>query len=305
MKEKQELEAYNNYQKERKRLEETVLLKKQEAKKIQKGSKKPRDKDKFIAGFKKDRSKKIASQASNIEKRLKRIEKINHPRQPLPLNLRFDLVERSVDIVFRLEKVKANYNNFSVGPIDLEIHYGDRIVILGPNGEGKTTLLKLLMGKIRPNSGSSCIGSRVNMGYLPQEVYFDYEEKILDWFLKNTQTDETNVRRILARFGFLREEVYAKIGKVSPGQRSRLILASLMARGINCLILDEPSNHLDIEALNRLEKALKTFSGTIVMVSHDRYLIDQIGVTKTYLIEKGRINTLLDYREYQRRILEG
>jgi len=303
MKEERELEAYNRYEKERKRLEKTILLKKQEAKKMQKGSKKPRDKDKFVVGFKKDRSKKIASQALTIEKRLKRTEEINRPYQPLPLNLGFDLTERSGNIVFRLEKAKVNYSNFSVGPVDLEIHYGDRVVILGPNGEGKTTLLKLLMREIKPSSGFNYIGSRVNIGYLSQEIRFDNQEKILGWFLKNTQIDETNVRRILARFGFLQEEVYSKIGRVSPGQRSRLILASLMARKINCLILDEPSNHLDLEVLDRLEGALKMFPGTIVMVSHDRYLIDQIGITKTYLIEKGKINPLLDYHEYQRRIL--
>ncbi|TSA55740.1 ABC transporter ATP-binding protein [bacterium] len=303
MKEQRELDVYNNDQRERKRLEETILLKKQEARKMQRGSKKPRDKDKFVVGFKKDRSKKIASQASTIEKRLKRIKEINRPRQPLPLNLEFDLAERSGDIVFRLEKAKVNYYNFSVGPVDVEIHYGDRVVILGPNGGGKTTLLKLLIGEMKPDSGFNYIGSRVNIGYLSQEIRFNNQEKILGWFLKNTQIDETNVRRILARFGFLQEEVYSKIGRVSPGQRSRLILASLMARKINCLILDEPSNHLDIEVLDRLEGALKIFSGTIVMVSHDRYLIDQIDITKTYLIEEGRINPLLDYHEYQRRIL--
>jgi len=303
MKEEHEQEAYQDYLDEKKRLEDTVRLKKQEAQNIQRGPKKPRDHDKFIIGFKKDRSKKITSQAAAIEKRAGQLAELEPPTQPLPLNLRFNLADRSGNIVFRLEDAQVNYPNFTLGPINLEILYGDRVAILGPNGEGKTTLLKLLLEKIKPDSGSSHIGTRVEIGWLPQETTFDYQERIIDYFLKEAPIDESNARRILARFGFPQEKVYAKIGKVSPGQRSRIILAILMARPINCLVLDEPSNHLDPQVLDRLEAAMKDFNGTLVMVSHDRYLIDQVGITKTYLVERGVISPLTDYHEYEKIII--
>ncbi len=185
----------------------------------------------------------------------------------------------------------------------MKINYKDRIVILGPNGGGKSTLLKLLLKKIKPESGSNFIGSRVKIGYLPQEVNLNYKENVIDYFFQQAKVNEENARRILARFGFFENEIYSKINKISPGQRSRIILAILMAHPINCLVLDEPSNHLDPEAIDRLEIAMRDFKGTIVMVSHDRHLIDKVNINKTFLIDKGKITTLKDYHEYENMII--
>ena len=286
-------ENYENYIEEKRRLEKTIRLKKQEAKNMQKGPAKPRDKDKYVVGFKKDRSKKIASQASSIEKKLERMEEIEKPRRPLPLNLKFNLTEKSGDIVFRLN-----------GPeINLEINYGNRIVIIGPNGGGKSTLLKILLGLKTDNNYSVYVGSNLKIGYLPQEIQFNEDDLVVNYFLKQTGLDESNSRRILARFGFFENEINSKISEISPGQRSRLILATIMARPINCLILDEPSNHLDPEAVDRLEVAMKEFKGTIIMVSHDRYLIDQINASRTLLLEKGKIKEIKNYHKYERSIV--
>jgi len=298
-KEQQLQEEYNEYVHEKKRLTNTIHTRKQEAQSMQKGPKKRRDKDKYVVSFKKDRSKRIASQASSVEKRLEQMKKIERPRKPLALNLMFNLVERSGDVVFRLKDAKVNYNDFSLASINLEINYRDRIVILGPNGEGKSTLLKLFLGENKPEIGSSFIGSNVKIGYLPQEVNFNYEENIIDYFLKKTEINKENARRILVRFGFFENEIYSRIDKISPGQRSRIILAILMACPINCLVLDEPSNHLDPEAIDRLEIAMRDFNGTIIMVSHDRYLIDKVNINKTFLLDKGKITTLKDYHEYE------
>jgi len=183
----------------------------------------------------------------------------------------------------------------------LEISYGDRIAIIGPNGQGKTTLLQVLAGKCKIDNGFFRVGSKVKIGYLPQEIDFKPEEWVLDYFLRITEIDQTNARRLLNRFGFSAYDVQLAIQNLSPGEKSRLILATLMAQEINCLLLDEPTNHLDPEALDRLEQALKEFSGTIIMVSHDRYLIDQIDVTKTYLMENGKLSDLRDYHEYERK----
>lgn len=295
--ERREQEAYEAYIKERQRLEAAVRFKKQEAQSIQKGPTKPRDNDKYVIGFKKDRSKKIASQASSIEKKIGRMEEIEKPRQPLPLNLKFHLAEKSGDIVLRLNKVIFR----SMGPIDLEVSYGDRIVIIGPNGEGKTTLLQIILGLTKIDQGLIQRGSNLKIGYLPQEIQFN-EDKVIDYFLQRTEIDEANARRILARFSFFEEEISSKVLEISPGQRSRLVLATIMAKPINCLILDEPSNHLDSEAINRLEGAIKDFKGTIIMVSHDRYLIDQINANRTVLLEKGKIKELKSYQEYEKSI---
>ncbi|MFH1956405.1 MAG: ribosomal protection-like ABC-F family protein [Patescibacteria group bacterium] len=302
-KEEQELAAYQDYIDEKRKFETAIRERKQEAQRIQKGPKVKRDHDKYIVSFKKDRSKKIASQASSLEKRLERLESVQKPKFHLPLNLEFRFLERSGDIVFRLESAEAKQDNFHLGPINIEIDYGNRIAILGPNGGGKSTFLQILIGMRQPDSGFIHHGSRVKIGYLPQENIFEQKHSVLKHFLEQADISETNARRILNRFGFSADDVKRTVEQLSPGERSRLILATLMAKETNCLILDEPSNHLDPEALDRLETVLKDFPGTIIMVSHDRYLIDQTGITKTYLMENGKLIPLKDYHDYENLVL--
>jgi len=302
-KEKKEIEKYEDYIKEKRRLEETARNRKQEAQKMQKGSKTPRDKDKYIIAFKKDRSKKITSQASQIELRIKKMEIIKKPEYHLPLNLEFNFSERSGDLVFSIENARGGQDDFNLGPINIEINYKDRIVIIGPNGGGKSTFLKILTRDKTTKQGTVRIGSRVNIGYLPQELIFNDQDNLLNYFLNNTDIQQSNARKILARFGFFEEDVKILVKDLSPGERSRLILATLMTKEVNCLILDEPTNHLDPEALDRLETALKIFQGTIIIVSHDRYFIDQIRITKTCLMENGKLLFLKDYREYEKTVL--
>lgn len=297
--EEKKMKAYEDYEVEKQRLLKASRRKKQEAQKMARGPKYRRDNDKYIVGFKKDRAKKIASHALAIEKQIERLQEFKQPRYKLPLNIRFCFSRRSGDIVFQLEDVELSRNHFHLGPLSLEINYGDRVAIIGPNGQGKSTLLQILKGECKIQKGFFRIGSLVKIGYLPQEIDFREEECVLDYFLRITQIDQSNGRRILARFGFLADDIKLNSRLLSSGQKSRVILATLMAQEVNCLLLDEPTNHLDPEALDRLEEALKEFSGTIVMVSHDRYLIDQIGITKTYLMENGRLNSLHNYHEYE------
>lgn len=301
--EEKEIKKYENYIKEKERLIKTAIDKKQEAQKMQKGSKIPRDRDKFIPSFKKDRSKKIASQASQIELRIEKLEVIKKPKYHLPLNLNFSFSERSGDLVFSIQNVKYTNNNFIIGPINLEVHYKDRIVIIGPNGGGKSTFLKLLTENKILDDGFIRTGMRVKIGYLQQELIFNDQDNILNYFLHKTDIQQSNARKILARFGFFEDDVKSLIKTLSPGEKSRLILATLMANEVNCLILDEPTNHLDPEALDRLEEALKNFEGTIIIVSHDRYFIDKIKINKTYLMENGNLTSIKDYHEYEKTIL--
>lgn len=302
-KEQKAQEIYEDYRIKKQRLLRSVQKKKQEAIKMASGPKERRDKDKYIVGFKKDRSKKVASHALAIEKRIGRLKEIKRPKHRLPLNLNFRFSERSGDIVFRLKDIEANRNCFHLGPLNLEVSYGDRVVILGPNGAGKTNLLQIITQKSKEYKGLIKIGSKVQIGYLPQEIDFKPGEDVLAYFLKITRLDQSNARRILARFGFFADDIKVNTQDLSLGEKSRLILASLMAQEVNCLVLDEPTNHLDPEALDRLEQALKKFSGTILLVSHDRYLIDQIGITKTFLMKNGKLNSLVDYHQYEQKII--
>jgi len=301
--EKKEMESYEDFQREKKRLEESARKKKEKASKMARGPKKRLDNDKHIVGFKKDRAKRVASQASSMEKRSGRLTEVKKPKSQLPLNLRFQFSERSGDVVFGLSEVEVEQKKFHLGPINLEINFEDRVVLIGPNGEGKSTLLKLLLGELSSSNGVFQMGSRVKIGYLPQETRFNDKETVLEYFLKTVELEQSNSRKILKRFGFSADDMSASCQDLSPGEKSRLVLATLMAKDVNCLILDEPSNHLDPEALDRIMESLKEFPGTIIIVSHDRYLIDQIGITKTYLMENGKISALRDYHEYEENVL--
>lgn len=302
-KKEKEREQYENYQEEKKRLFQSAIKKKQEASKMASSPKKRRDKDKYAVGFKKDRSRKIASHALNIEKRMENLKEEEKPRKSLPLNLSFQFSKRSGDVVFRLEEIRLKHDHFCLGPLNWEANYGDRITILGPNGEGKTSLLKIITGEAEEYKGSVQIGSNVKFGYLPQEIKFNLSEDILTYFLRVTQLNQSDARRILARFGFFAEDIKVNLRELSPGEKSRLTLAILMAQEVNCLILDEPTNHLDPETLDCLGEALKDFSGTVLLASHDRYLIDQIGITKTFLMQDGKLIKLIDYHEYEEKVL--
>jgi ATPase subunit of ABC transporter with duplicated ATPase domains len=302
-KREREREQYEGYQEEKKRLLKSARKKKQEASKMASSPKKRRDKDKYAVGFKKDRSKKLASHASILERRTENLEEVKKSKDSLPLNLSFEFSERSGDIVFKLREVEVKYDHFCLGPLDWEVNYGDRIAILGPNGEGKTSLLKIITGNLKGHKGSVQLGSNVKVGYLPQEIKFGLSEDVLAYFLKATHLKQSDARRILARFGFFAEDIKIELKGLSSGERSRLTLAVLMAREVNCLVLDEPTNHLDPEALDCLEEALRNFSGTILLVSHDRYLIDQIGITGTFLMKSGKLSKLIDYHEYEEKVL--
>ncbi|NIS24345.1 ABC-F family ATP-binding cassette domain-containing protein, partial [candidate division KSB1 bacterium] len=155
-----------------------------------------------------------------------------------------------------------------------------------------------------PDAGISTLGARVAIDYLPQENEFDQDRTLLGAFLAKTDIEEGIGRRLLNRFGLTEDEVLRPFSEASPGERSRLIIATAMARKPNFLILDEPSNHLDLEVLTELEEALQEYGGTLLLVSHDRYFIDQVGITHTYILADGTLNPVTDYHTYEKRFME-
>jgi len=237
-----------------------------------------------------------------LEKMIEREQIEKQPRR-LPLKLSFEMSERSGTNVFDLMGVRKKVGGAVLGPLDISIQYGDRILIVGPNGAGKTTLVKMLLGETTPDGGEIKRGTRLHIGYLPQEEGFTENVSVKKQFINAVgSVTEGDARKTLNRFGLSAEDVGKKIKDISPGERSRLILAIMMAKKVNCLILDEPSNHLDLEAMEQLEEALKTFDGTLVLISHDRHFIDNVDVHKTYMLKDGSLKHITDYHDYEHRV---
>lgn len=293
---------YKDHREELEELNESIRMAKQWAIRGQKGPKRV-DSAKITRGYLKNRSEVLGRRAKNLEHKRDSMEDAEKPKEKLPMKLFLEIDERSGDIAFELNCAEKHLPTFLLGPLNLKVGFGEKVVILGPNGSGKTTLLRLLIGAERVDWGELRVGSRVEIGYLPQEHGDELKEKTLSHFLRTTNLDETNARKLLNRFGVHKEDINRTLKELSSGQRSRVVLARLMALRANCLILDEPSNHLDIEALSSLESALINYEGTIIMVSHDRYFLDKFTPTSTYLLSKGKIHLLRDYHDYEREIL--
>ena len=211
-----------------------------------------------------------------LKKFLEDTDEIQKPSRSLPVKINFE-VKRGSTKVFEVRGVVKDMGNKSIGPIDLSIQYGDRWNISGQNGAGKTTLLKMLIGESIPSQGVIERGQDVIIGYVPQDRWLAESGKVvLDEFSRVTGKGESEARKILNRFKIGKDKVFNDISLLSPGECSRFIIAELLAIKPNCLILDEPSNHLDLEILEELEKGLIDYKGTLIVVSHDRYLLEKI-----------------------------
>jgi ATPase subunit of ABC transporter with duplicated ATPase domains len=177
-----------------------------------------------------------------------------------------------------------------LGPINLEIHYGERVALLGANGSGKTTLLDLMLGRLAPASGDAHLGPGVIVGELDQaRAAFKGADALLPRFEAASGLLQNESRSLLAKFGLTTDHVTRAADSLSPGERTRASLALLSARGVNCLVLDEPTNHLDLPAIEQLEQALAGFSGTVLLVTHDRALLEAVTLTRRVELVDGHI----------------
>jgi ATPase subunit of ABC transporter with duplicated ATPase domains len=185
-------------------------------------------------------------------------------------------------VVARLSEAVVERGGFRVGPVDLELRHGDRLAVLGRNGAGKTTLLQALLGELPLSSGERRLGPGTVLGELPQGAGpFAGEERLLDRFAAESGLAAGEVRSLLATFALGADDVLRPGRSLSPGERSRAAIALLAARGVNALVLDEPTNNLDLEAIEQLELALESYEGAAVLVSHDRRFLDAFGATRT------------------------
>ncbi|WP_394175865.1 ribosomal protection-like ABC-F family protein [Guptibacillus hwajinpoensis] len=234
----------------------------------------------------------LHKRARNMERALERINKIKRPvLERKKMGLAFDVNDRSGKDVITFEGVSAGYDGEQLlVHVDLHVRYKERVAIVGRNGSGKTTLLNVLLGNLAPEKGKVSIGGSVKVGYLSQHVLEDRgEERVLDVYRETAKVSEGDARHALARFLFYGYNVFAKISSLSGGEKMRLRLAQLMSKDLNLLVLDEPTNHLDIDSREVLEDALDKFPGTIICVSHDRYLLNKC-FPVTYWLDNGKLH---------------
>ena len=221
---------------------------------------------------------------------MERLEVVEEPREAWQLRMQLAEVERSGDVVARLQQAVVQRDTFRLGPIDLQIGHGERVVIEGPNGSGKSTLLAALLGETPLTSGIQWRGPGVVVGRLEQaRQQLTDQPTVLAGFMAATGMLVPEARTLLAKFGIAAEHVNRPAESLSPGERTRLVLALLMAKGSNCIVLDEPTNHLDMPAIEQLEQALDTFSGTVLLVSHDRELLTNVRRTRTLVLRDGAL----------------
>ncbi|HEY3051329.1 MAG TPA: ABC-F family ATP-binding cassette domain-containing protein [Gaiellaceae bacterium] len=210
-------------------------------------------------------------------------DRVEKPWQPWELKLDLVPTGRSGDLVVVLEDAVLVRGSFRLGPIDLDVRWGERISIAGPNGSGKTTLIDALLGRLPLASGMRRVGPSVMFGEIGQgrSLFADDEPLILS-FCANSSLREGDARTLLAKFDLYAEHVLRPAGSLSPGERTRAELALQTARGVGCLVLDEPTNHLDLPAVEELERALSVYDGTLILVTHDRRFIERVGVTHVF-----------------------
>ena len=189
--------------------------------------------------------------------------------------------ERSGEIVVRLQNAVVTRGDFTLGPLDLDLGWGERLAVTGPNGSGKTTLLEAMLGVTPLEQGTRWVGPGVVLGRLDQERGEFASGALLDEFVVLAGLPPEDARTLLAKFGLGADDVLRAGRSLSPGERTRAVLALLAARGVNCLVLDEPTNHLDVAAIEELERALDAYDGTVVLVTHDRRFLERFRATRT------------------------
>ena len=233
----------------------------------------------------------LHKRAFSMEKRIERMRTTQKPTKARKLEARFQSREFKGDEVLQIKGLTKSFGEKHLfSEVYLRCEGGERIALLGENGTGKTTLLNILTGSEKPDSGSVRLGPSVKAAYLPQVIHFDHPERsILDTMLYELDITPQSARNRLAAYQFTGEDVFKKVSVLSGGELSRLRLCMLMDESINLLILDEPTNHLDIDSREWLEEAVEAFDGTLLFVSHDRYFINRFA-TRVWELENGTVS---------------
>ncbi|MGY1720814.1 ABC-F family ATP-binding cassette domain-containing protein [Blastococcus sp. SYSU DS0552] len=261
------------------------------AKGVRDAVKKQKDPDKFIKAHNRASAEKQAAKAKQTERMIERLDVVEEPRKEWELRMEIAAAPRAGAVVATLRGAVVRRGGFTLGPVDLQVDWGDRVAITGANGSGKSTLLAALLGRVPLDEGSASLGPSVRIGEIDQaRERFLGPEQLLDAFGAEVPDWPTaEVRTLLAKFGLTADHVLRPAVTLSPGERTRAALALLQARGINVLVLDEPTNHLDLPAIEQLEQALAGYTGTLLLVTHDRRMLAAVVTDRRLEVDGGRV----------------
>jgi ATPase subunit of ABC transporter with duplicated ATPase domains len=252
------------------------------------------DNDKIRRRAATESSEKQAQKVRQMESRIARLEEVVEPRKEWTLEFTIGAAPRSSSVVATLDNAVVRQGEFVLGPVSLQVDAGERIGITGPNGAGKSTLLRLLLGRQQPDQGRASLGANVAIGEIDQaRADFTGPGRLVDRFEARVPSWPTaEVRTLLAKFGLRADHVERAVDDLSPGERTRAGLALLQACGTNVLVLDEPTNHLDLAAIEQLEQALETYDGALLLVTHDRRMLQNVRLDRSWLVDDGRVSEL-------------
>ena len=249
------------------------------------------DNDKIRRKASVESSEKQAQKVRQMESRIARLDEVDEPRKEWVLQFSIGSAPRSSTVVATLNDACLRRGDFVLGPVSLQVDAGERIGMTGSNGAGKTTVLRLLLGRERPDTGTASLGASVAVGEIDQ-ARTGFDERLALGAAFEAAVPElppADARTLLAKFGLRSDQVTSLVGRLSPGERTRAALALLQARGVNLLVLDEPTNHLDLPAIEQLEQALDSYDGALLLVSHDRRLLDGVRLDQRWRVDAGRV----------------
>ncbi|MEU3604606.1 ABC-F family ATP-binding cassette domain-containing protein [Streptomyces sp. NPDC035033] len=288
-------EEYEEYADKKSALESRALMQRNWMDKgVRNARRKATDNDKIGRKLRGEASEKQAAKARQTQRMIERLDVVEEPRKEWELRMEIAAAPRSGAVVATLRDAGVRRGDFSFGPASLQIDWADRVAVTGANGAGKSTLLAALLGRLPLDSGHAALGPGVVVGEVDQaRKLFHGTETLLDAFCAAVpDTEPADVRTLLAKFGLKADHVLRPATTLSPGERTRAALALLQGKGVNLLVLDEPTNHLDLPAIEQLESALDSYEGTLLLVTHDRRMLDAVRVNRRVEVADGKVTEL-------------
>jgi ATPase subunit of ABC transporter with duplicated ATPase domains len=285
-------EAYDEFADTKESLLERARMQRGWADKgVRNARRKAPDNDKIARSIRGESSEKQAAKAKQTDRMIERLDVVEEPRKEWELRMEIAAAPRGGAVVATLRGAVIRRGPFTLGPVDLQIDWADRVAITGANGSGKSTLLAALLGRLPLEQGQASLGSGVVVGEVDQarDLFVGGTPLMAAFGAAVPELTDPEVRTLLAKFGLRAGHVMRPADSLSPGERTRAALALLQARGVNLLVLDEPTNHLDLPAIEQLETALATYPGTLLLVTHDRRMLEAVHTTRHLEVADGRI----------------